>query len=94
MRELDFFLTIEKLSILARGLNEFLVENYALLLQGEKETRRRPVSIICTVVAEVYHELTRIAEIDPNQLLAGRTFQRSPVDNTGDSSYDKHDINC
>ncbi len=92
MLELDFFLSLEKLFILARGLDEFMDDHYTLLLKGDAASRKRQLSIIYTTVSAIRSELQRLAMIDPQFLLRDCLDSHGlPVDNAADSGYDNHE---
>lgn len=87
MEQLDFFLTLEKLFLLARGLDDFLEEHGSLLLRGKEPGQQRIVSILCTAAAEIRQELERLAMMEPLQIC--QPAQPFPIDNAADSGYDK-----
>ena len=53
MEPIDFFLTTEKLFLIARALDDILLDSYALLLQGGVTEKTRTLDTIVAGVSEL-----------------------------------------
>lgn len=91
MEALNLFCTLEKLFLIAKGLDELLVDNYSVLIHDTGCARKRTLCAIITGVSELRRDLEALAMSDPLYLATDGLERSFPVDNDSDSSYDKQE---
>ena len=64
MQQIDFFLTIEKLYLIARALDDLLIDNYSDLTGAASVARDRTLSTVITGINEIHHGLEALAMAD------------------------------
>lgn len=93
MDSLDLFCTLEKLYLIAVGLDKLLEDNYPILLHDTGCERKRILCTIVTGISELRCDLETLAMSAPLHLATDGLERSFPIDNTADSGYDKHEIN-
>lgn len=93
MDSLDLFCTLEKLYLIAVGLDKLLEDNYPVLLHDTGCARKRTLCTLVTGISELRRDLETLAMSDPLYLATDGLERSFPIDNTADSGYDKHEIN-
>lgn len=89
---LNLFCTLEKLFLIAKGLDELLEDNYSILIHDTGRARKRTLCAVITGVSELRRDLEALTMADPLYLATDGLERSFPVDNTDDSGYDKHEI--
>lgn len=87
----DLFVTLEKLFLIAKGLDKMLEDNYTILINDTGCARKRTLCAIVTGVAELRRDLETLAMSDPLYLATDGLERSFPIDNAADSGYDKHE---
>ena len=87
----DLFVTLEKLFLIAKGLDKLLEDNYSVLIHDTGCARKRTLCTLVTGVAELRRDLETLAMSDPLYLATDGLERSFPIDNTADSGYDKHE---
>lgn len=93
MESLNLTCTIDKLFLIASALDSLLIDNYTILLHESGATCRSLLNTVATGVSELRHDLETLAMADLLYLASGGLQRSFPVDNAGDSGYDKHENN-
>lgn len=91
MDALNLFLTLEKLFLIAKGLDDLLEDHYADLMNEPGRLHKRTVSTLVCGVAELRRDLETLAMADPLCLATDGLLRAFPVDNGGDSGYHKQE---
>lgn len=81
MDALDLFVTLEKLYLIAKGLNKLLEDEYSTLNTGSGCARKRVLCTVVTGVSELHHDLEALAMSDPLYLATDGLERSFPVDN-------------
>ena len=85
---------IDRLFLIASGLDSLLIDQYAVLLNHTGADCRSLLNVLSTGVADLHHDLEALSAADLLYLASDGLHQSFPVDNEGDSGYDKHEINA
>lgn len=88
----DLFVTLEKLFLIAKALDDLLMDKYSILIHDTGCARKRTLCTIITGISELRRDLETLAMSDPLCLATDGLEHAFPVDNAGDSGYDKHEI--
>lgn len=91
MDALNLFLTLEKLFLIAKGLDDLLEDHYTDLMNEPGRLHKRTVSTLVRGVAELRRDLEALAMADPLCLATDGLLRAFPVDNGSDSGYHKQE---
>ena len=91
MDALDLFVTLEKLYLVARGLDKILEDHYSDLIHDTGRLRKRTLCILISGVSELRRNLEALAMSDPLYLATDGLQRSFPVDKEDDSRDDKQE---
>lgn len=91
MKALDLFVTLEKLFLIAKGLDKLMEDNYSVLINDTGCARKRTLCAVITGVSELRRDLEALAMSDPLYLATDGLERSFPIDNADDSGYDNHE---
>ncbi len=92
MESLNLSCTIGKLFLIASALDALLIDEYPTLLRDTGSRCRSLLNLLATGVSEIRHDLERLSAADLLALASDGLQHSFPVDNAGNSGYDKQEI--
>ena len=78
MDDLDLFMTLEKLFLIAHALDNLLETHYDTILHDTGVARKRTMSTIITGISELHHGLEVLAMSDPLALATDGLLHSDP----------------